>query len=282
VGVKELVVVNTKADTGTRQRVEGYLAWKWGMQGNLPAGHPYKASSPAGGSPIANIAPTTISNSAATFNADLDALDDEYDVTVCYGRTDGGTNAGSWETSALVGSFTNVSTNVSYVASGLASGTEYHYTFMASNASGIVWASPSWSFTTPETMAVTESHSVPHAWLDATVPGASSDYEAAVTNDPDGDGFATWQEYWTGTNPNDPDSYFKLDGVRVDGGNVVLEWSHFSPDIRIPDVTIRKTDNLDDGSWSNIGTKTPVNGLNSWSNATGTAGFYSIIITNVP
>ena len=30
-------------DTG-RQRIEGYLAWKWGLQGSLPADHPYKAS----------------------------------------------------------------------------------------------------------------------------------------------------------------------------------------------------------------------------------------------
>lgn len=28
------------------QQVEGYLAWKWGLQGNLPAGHPYKNAPP--------------------------------------------------------------------------------------------------------------------------------------------------------------------------------------------------------------------------------------------
>ncbi len=27
-----------------RQQVEGYLAWKWGLQGSLPANHPYKTS----------------------------------------------------------------------------------------------------------------------------------------------------------------------------------------------------------------------------------------------
>ena len=31
-----------------RQKVEGYLAHKWGLEGNLPAGHPYKSSPPQG------------------------------------------------------------------------------------------------------------------------------------------------------------------------------------------------------------------------------------------
>jgi len=29
-------------DPNDQQIVEGYLAWKWGLQGNLPIGHPYK------------------------------------------------------------------------------------------------------------------------------------------------------------------------------------------------------------------------------------------------
>lgn len=29
-----------------RQQAEGYLAWKWGLQGNLPSGHPYKNNPP--------------------------------------------------------------------------------------------------------------------------------------------------------------------------------------------------------------------------------------------
>lgn len=34
------------ADTTNQDIVEGYLAWKWGLQGNLPAGHPYKNYKP--------------------------------------------------------------------------------------------------------------------------------------------------------------------------------------------------------------------------------------------
>lgn len=34
------------SDNSKQEIVEGYLAWKWGIQANLPAGHPYKNSPP--------------------------------------------------------------------------------------------------------------------------------------------------------------------------------------------------------------------------------------------
>lgn len=42
----EIVVLNTVATTQSRQIMEGYLAWKWGLESNLPADHPYKYSPP--------------------------------------------------------------------------------------------------------------------------------------------------------------------------------------------------------------------------------------------
>lgn len=44
--VAEMLVYNTAASTLNRQKCEGYLAWKWGLQANLPSGHPYKSSAP--------------------------------------------------------------------------------------------------------------------------------------------------------------------------------------------------------------------------------------------
>jgi hypothetical protein len=44
--VYELVFVPYNSSTDTRQRLEGYCAWKWGLQGLLPSGHPYKAAAP--------------------------------------------------------------------------------------------------------------------------------------------------------------------------------------------------------------------------------------------
>jgi lysophospholipase L1-like esterase len=44
--LEEVVDCNTALTTTERQLVEGYLAWKYGLQANLPAGHPYLSAKP--------------------------------------------------------------------------------------------------------------------------------------------------------------------------------------------------------------------------------------------
>ena len=44
--VHEVLVYNRVLLTFQRQYIEGYLAWKWGLQANLPASHPYKNAPP--------------------------------------------------------------------------------------------------------------------------------------------------------------------------------------------------------------------------------------------
>lgn len=46
----EVLAFNVGLTIAQRQQVEGYLAWKWGLQANLPAGHPYKSAAPTGSS----------------------------------------------------------------------------------------------------------------------------------------------------------------------------------------------------------------------------------------
>jgi uncharacterized repeat protein (TIGR03806 family) len=66
-------------------------------------------------------------------------------VTLFYGPTDQGTNAGAWPNRIYLGlqggAFSNTVT-------GLAFNTKYYYTSQATNSGGIRWASPSLSFTT--------------------------------------------------------------------------------------------------------------------------------------
>ena len=45
--VFEVVQYNSDLGQTSRQQVEGYLAWKWGLQANLPVNHPYKNASPS-------------------------------------------------------------------------------------------------------------------------------------------------------------------------------------------------------------------------------------------
>ena len=44
--VYELIVFKITVNTATRQSVEGYLAWKWGIQNSLPTTHPYYLAPP--------------------------------------------------------------------------------------------------------------------------------------------------------------------------------------------------------------------------------------------
>lgn len=46
VNVSELVFLNGTLPTADRQKLEGYLAHKWGLTANLPADHPYRAKPP--------------------------------------------------------------------------------------------------------------------------------------------------------------------------------------------------------------------------------------------
>ena len=60
--VGEVILYRSALTTPQQQQVEGYLAWKWGLQANLPANHPYKNASPnitnpAGISRPANVLP---------------------------------------------------------------------------------------------------------------------------------------------------------------------------------------------------------------------------------
>jgi len=43
----EVVCLTAPASTDIRQRIEGYLAHKWGLTANLPSNHPYKVNPPA-------------------------------------------------------------------------------------------------------------------------------------------------------------------------------------------------------------------------------------------
>jgi hypothetical protein len=42
----EIVVIPSSLDTLSMQKLEGYLAWKWGLEASLPSDHPYKLLPP--------------------------------------------------------------------------------------------------------------------------------------------------------------------------------------------------------------------------------------------
>lgn len=44
--ISEIIALNTLPSTADCQRLEGYLAWKWALEANLPVGHPFKSAPP--------------------------------------------------------------------------------------------------------------------------------------------------------------------------------------------------------------------------------------------
>ncbi len=92
---------------------------------------------------------------SATFNAAFDGTLSVFDVYVYWGTSDGGTDAGAWANTNLIGSYTNqASTGLSFYAAPLASDTRYYYAFCARNAATNMWAQPSTSFKTVGTPTI--------------------------------------------------------------------------------------------------------------------------------
>jgi hypothetical protein len=60
----EALVYSRILTTAERQTIEGYLACKWGLQANLPSGHPYASACPA-----AAFKPTAITNLSVWYDA---------------------------------------------------------------------------------------------------------------------------------------------------------------------------------------------------------------------
>jgi hypothetical protein len=66
----EIIIFNRSITNTERQQVEGYLAWKWGLQGNLPSGggHPYNTTVNRGPF-LSTFTPTDFSNCVLWFDA---------------------------------------------------------------------------------------------------------------------------------------------------------------------------------------------------------------------
>jgi hypothetical protein len=76
--LNELIVVPSLLSDSDRQKVEGYLAHKWGMTASLPSAHPYKSAAPTEDSGPTATATATLAGSAS--DADNDPLTTTWSV----------------------------------------------------------------------------------------------------------------------------------------------------------------------------------------------------------
>jgi hypothetical protein len=44
--IYEVILLSSVLTSADREKIEGYLAWKWGLEANLPTDHPYKTTAP--------------------------------------------------------------------------------------------------------------------------------------------------------------------------------------------------------------------------------------------
>ncbi|MBT8037273.1 MAG: hypothetical protein KJO21_06980 [Verrucomicrobiae bacterium] len=101
----EMIVLNT-SDLTTIQKVEGYLAWKWGMQAKLPAAHPYSTTNGTSG-PKKSVPSATV-----TLAGTVTDSDDTPSVT--WSDTGDGTGTGT----VIFEDVNDLNTDVSFYGSG--------------------------------------------------------------------------------------------------------------------------------------------------------------------
>ena len=126
----------TTVFTTLKPRVGGYLAAKYGIATAYPACAGMASAATLTNAPVSAQAATS-----ATLNATLACPGSVYDVRVYWGTTNGGTDAGLWENSATVGTWTDVaSTKLGHTVTGLTPGAKYYFTFRGTNAVDGFWA----------------------------------------------------------------------------------------------------------------------------------------------
>lgn len=141
--ISEVVCYSVKLSTEDRQRLEGYLAWKWGLEANLPIGHPYKldpplsqatATLPTVSSPtVANLNSTSVTL-GGTVDSDGGAAITERGVVLSLTNANndpliGGTGVAKLVTSGTTGTF-------SLGVIGLLETSQYSFKAFATNSEG--------------------------------------------------------------------------------------------------------------------------------------------------
>lgn len=78
--IAEVIICNSFLTTTDRQNVEGYLAWKWGLQASLPVGHPWVDSPPPASLTFTTAFSMTADAGTFTFTGQSAALEQGYDL----------------------------------------------------------------------------------------------------------------------------------------------------------------------------------------------------------
>lgn len=127
----EVIIFNSALSEFDRQSIEGYLAWKWGLQTSLPSTHLYYSASPQSSTLITGpTQPTALSSSSVTNNA----------FTVNWSSVTGATSYTYTLNGILVTPTTSTSTSATFTNQLV--GTNYTVIVTAVSASGSTPSAP--------------------------------------------------------------------------------------------------------------------------------------------
>ena len=144
--IAEFMIFHGKLNDQNRQKVEGHLAFKYGL--TLDTSHPYYSQN----------------GSLDGLETTVDVGGDPATVTLYWGTADGGT--GTWQNTINV-SGTHGKGIVSSNLTGLTNKTTYYYRAKAQNSVGTVWASETKSFVATNTLLNKDSVPDLILWLTA-------------------------------------------------------------------------------------------------------------------
>ena len=119
--VAEFIIYHGQLGDSSRQKVEGYLARKYGLTGSLPSAHPWKNST-YGPFDL----PTNVGGQDAT-------------ITFYWGDDNASNVANNWDHNYTLSSTQAVGL-ATHKLTGLTKGTTYYYTAYISNSGGNSWA----------------------------------------------------------------------------------------------------------------------------------------------
>jgi hypothetical protein len=195
--ISEIIMFNTALSTSDRQKMEGYLSWKWGLQTNLPSSSPYYASSPTLPS-LANVTGTSVPSSSLAVTTLLAAPTigaatsiTTTGATIGFTAPAGASTGTTYTISSSSVSYGTVSyPTTSFVLNNLTSNTTYSFTITATNSVGASAASSTLAVTTvpgpPSNVSVSISTNTAHN-VTFTVPTGSATITGyVVTSSPGG------------------------------------------------------------------------------------------------
>jgi hypothetical protein len=124
--IGEVVAYPTSLTDIQRQQIEAYLAWKWGLQANLPVTNYWKLTPPSAlpanpDPPTDPIAVASNRRATVSFNAPINT---------------GGIPITSYIVTSTPGGFTGTATSSPVTVTGLTNGSDYTFTVIANNAVG--------------------------------------------------------------------------------------------------------------------------------------------------